>query len=530
MMTQSTRGDGYWPAVALVLLAMCPGLINSTATSMLSPSIAASLGTSPTDVSWVELLGNAGYPLGSLLCADLTQRFVNRSVFLASLTIFAVSSFACAAAPTLTVLIIARIVQGFATGLLDIVAIPPLITGFSVKRLPISTWILIMGLFGSATLGPIVGGVVEQTETWRLLFAVNGVLGLVALPLCLAVVVPKPGRNPHLRLDVPALVLAFIGIAALFYGIGNLSYHNWDDVSVYLPVAIGVVALVALIVVEALQREPLMPVRYLARPLPLAGALISWAGAVAFFGLFSILPEYLLQVRGLGAMDTGFHLWATVLGAVVGAAVCGVLFVTKWLPPLAIGALLLMAVAAWMLAGLTAFTDYGTISWIAFLLGFGGGVSVAPGMLLAGLSLPAPLLGRTIALVSLIRIALQYAVGPALTHAIGTQASIHYSNLAAQVDTASSSFQALVSQLTQQFTQAGMALSQAHTAAMQTIIELLMRHGQVLGINDIAAQVLVMTVLGAAIAGAILLVLALRNNLPTLAESFETMMAEGVDL
>jgi MFS family permease len=526
MMTQPTRNPGYWPTAALVLLALCPGLINSTALGLLSPTIAASLGTSPTDVSWVALLGNAAYPLGALLAADLTQRFPTRRLFLAGLGLFTASSLACAAAPDLSLLIAARILQGFAGGLLSIVAIPPLVLGYPARRLPISIVLLVMGLFGAATLGPIVGGVVEQTETWRWLFVLNGVLGCLAFLLARVVLAPTPAPNPGLRLDLPALLLACCGIALLFYGIGELNYHNWDAATVYGPVALGVGALVALIAVEYVQGEPLMPVRYLAHPLPISGAAISCIGAVAFYGLFSVLPAFLEAVRGLGAQDTGFHLWATVLGAVAGAVVVGVFFLTRWLPLLAAGSLFLLALAALLLTGLTTTTGDGTISLVAGLLGLGAALSIVPGLFLAALNMPsAALVGRSLALVTLLRYALQYAAGPALIHAIGTQTSIHYADLAAEVGAAPSSFAALLAQLTQRFTLQGQPAAQAHTLALQSIIADLMRQGQVLGTNDIAGLVLVSTVLGAAGVGVTLLALAGRRTLPTIADVFAAMTA-----
>jgi hypothetical protein len=294
---------------------------------------------------------------------------------------------------------------------------------------------------------------------------------------------------------------------------------------VYGPVALGVGALVALIAVEWIQREPLMPVRYLARPLPIAGAAISCLGAVAFYGLFGALPAFLEQVRGLGAQDTGFHLWATVLGAVVGAVVVGLFFLTRWLPLLAVASLCLLALAAWLLTGLTATTGDGTISLIAALLGLGAAISIVPGLFLAALSLPAALVGRGLALVTLLRCALQYAVGPALTHAIGTQTTIHYADLATEVGAAPSGFEALLAQLTQRFTSQGLTAAQAHTLALQTMIAELMRQGRVLGTNDIAGLVLMFTVLGAAVVGVILLALAGRRALPSMRETFAALTA-----
>jgi hypothetical protein len=203
----------------------------------------------------------------------------------------------------------------------------------------------------------------------------------------------------------------------------------------------------------------------------------------------------------------------------------GLFFLTRWLPLLTVVSLCLLALAAWLLTGLTVTTGDGTIALVAALLGLGAAVSITPGLFLASLTMPAPLVGRGLALVTLLRVALQYAAGPALMHAIGTQTIIHYADLATEVGTAPSGFATLLSQLTQRFTLQGLPTAQAHALALQTIIEELMRQGQVLGTNDIAGMVLVFTVLGAAVVGVILLALVRRGALPTIRETFAAIIA-----
>ena len=185
--TTPPSGGNYWLTVLLVVIAMCPGQINSAALGQLTPTIAQSLGVSPTDVTWVTLLGNAATPLGYLIAADLTQRFVARRLALVALGLLVVGSLGCALAPNLSVLLAAHIAQSFAAGLLLVTIVAPLLTGFPASRMPLSIAILVLGLFGAGTLGPLLGGLVERMETWRLLFAVNAFLSLVAIPLALAV-------------------------------------------------------------------------------------------------------------------------------------------------------------------------------------------------------------------------------------------------------------------------------------------------------------------------------------------------------
>jgi MFS family permease len=96
---QPARG-GYWPAVLLALAAMVPAQINFTALGRLSPTIAQSLGVSPTDVSWLGLLGNGAYALGYLFTADLPQRLEARRLVVGFLGLLVASSLLSAAAPT----------------------------------------------------------------------------------------------------------------------------------------------------------------------------------------------------------------------------------------------------------------------------------------------------------------------------------------------------------------------------------------------------------------------------------------------
>jgi len=198
MTTPSSRGDTYWPNVLLALLATCPGLINATALTLVSPTIAAGVGASTTAVSWVPLAGNAALAVGGPVAADLSQRVPPRRLFPACLALFAVGSLVAAIAPVLWLLIAGRLLQGFGSGLLLVIAIPLLFApGLSPARLRLSSGFVVIGLFGAATAGPVLGGLVAQAEAWRWLFAANAALGVLAIPLALRVLPRRPAPAPH---------------------------------------------------------------------------------------------------------------------------------------------------------------------------------------------------------------------------------------------------------------------------------------------------------------------------------------------
>jgi hypothetical protein len=198
-------------------------------------------------------------------------------------------------------------------------------------------------------------------------------------------------------------------------------------------------------------------------------------------------------------------LWLAAVAAVAGAGLVGVLFATRWITALGLSGLLLLDAGAWLLTRLSAPTGDGGVMLVAFVLGLGAGVSVAPGMFLASLSVPPVLTGRTLALITLLRYAVQVGVGPPVTHLIATRTSIHYADLATEAGANGSGLDLLVGALTRRYMAQGLAATQAHVQAVQTIIQELTRQGQVLAINDVAALLLLAIVLGAAVAGLILL-------------------------
>jgi EmrB/QacA subfamily drug resistance transporter len=500
MTTPSSRGDTYWPNVLLALLATCPGLINATALTLVSPTIAAGVGASTTAVSWVPLAGNAALAVGGPVAADLSQRVPPRRLFPACLALFAVGSLVVASAPVLWLLIAGRLLQGFGSGLLLVIAIPLLFApGLSPARLRLSSGFVVIGLFGAATAGPVLGGLVAQAEAWRWLFAANAALGVLAIPLALRVLPRRPAPAPHRRVDAPALLLTALGVGLTFFGVGELGWHDWDAVAVSLPVALGVLALIAVVVVEALQEDPLMPVRLLARPAPIVGAILAIVAGAAFTGTLSILPLYLARVRGLSAQDTGLLLWPAVLAAVVAAVVVGVVSGSRLRPLVALGGFVLLALGAWALTGLTATTGDGQILLLSAVLGFGAGVTIAPGIILAALSVPGPLIGRALALINLFRLVGAYLAAPPLIHAIGTHTTIHAADLAAQVQAGSPASLAVTAQITrlvQFYTAHGVPPTLARAQASATLGQALYRQALVLGISDVCGVVVILTVLG----------------------------------
>lgn len=410
----------YLTKVALVLLALCPNIVLSTAVQLLLPTLEHGLGASRLSLELAAGLSNAGYAVGAVLAAGLAQKLPPRRLLLVYELIFVVGSALAAVAPDVAVFSLGRVLEGFGTGLLLVAVLPPLVTRFPASRLPVTAAVINIGLFGAVTLGPLVGGLVAAHSSWRALFVVLAVLGALGLATGYLSVEPAPPTNPDHPLDKTALVLAGIGTALPFFGASELSGAPFLSVRVLPALVVGLGALLALVVVEYRRREPLMPVRLLSHTYPVTGVLGAMVGGAAFVALLELAQVFLTQVQRLDPRSAGLLLWPQVAGVVVAAVLFGALFRTRFVPVLATSGMVVLAVAAGLLLTLSVGSGHLVILLAAAALGFGAGATVSPGLFLAALAVPSAKLGAAFALVELLRSEAAFLVAPVLLHVATT--------------------------------------------------------------------------------------------------------------
>src|SRR3954471_8306417 len=115
----------YWSAFALVMIALCPNIIVTTAWTLVTKPIGHSVALGPTGLEITEGLSNASYAFGALVGGDLIQRFRHRPLFFGCESLFVLGCVLAAAATNWEVFAVGRVLQGLATGFLLVVAIPP---------------------------------------------------------------------------------------------------------------------------------------------------------------------------------------------------------------------------------------------------------------------------------------------------------------------------------------------------------------------------------------------------------------------
>ncbi|MFJ5027279.1 MFS transporter [Streptomyces sp. NPDC088560] len=299
----------------LVLAICCMSLLivslDNTVLNVALPSMQRELHASTSGLQWT--IDAYTLVLASLLmlAGSTADRIGRKKVFMTGLLVFTVGSVLCSLAPNLSLLIVFRMVQAVGGSMLNPVAMSIITNTFTDAReraRAIGVWGAVVGI--SMAAGPLVGGLLVQSVSWRSIFWINLPVGLVALLLTLRFV--PESRAPRARRPDPVGQLLVI---ALF---GSLTYAIIEapdsTASVVAPfVAVAVVALLALLWYEPRRDEPLIDLRFF-RSAPFSGATVIAIAAFAALGGFLFLSTlYLQNVRGLDALHAG--LWMLPMAA-----------------------------------------------------------------------------------------------------------------------------------------------------------------------------------------------------------------------
>lgn len=406
---------GKYPAsVAIALLGLCPFIVLTTAFALTSKSVVADLHTSMFMGQLSSALANAAYAFGAVSAADLVLRIPQRWLYVGCEAVFVAGSLLAAFSPDIALFTLGRVLQGVTTGILLVVALPPLLTNYSSDRLPLSALFINLGLFGMVTLGPLAGGVAGSYHSWRLLFLAIAGLGLIGLLVGLVAFQANEPPSPTVGFDFTAIPLAFGGTFLPFFAVSWLTMGGLTSIWFVLPLVVGVLLLGGLVTIQFFKEEALMPVRPISHTLPVVGIGTAMIGGAAFTVLLELMITYLLEVTARSPIVTGGLLSPLLIGVAAGAVLFKRLLPTRWLAALALSGLAAIAVGAAMLLGLSPAIAPVLVPIASVLLGFGAGAAVAPGLFMGGLSVPSTKIGPTFALVELLRSEAAFMIAPVL--------------------------------------------------------------------------------------------------------------------
>ncbi len=344
------RVNKTWVLVAAIL-GSSMSFVDATAVNVALPIVQRDLQASSDAMQWV--IESYALFLSALILAggSLGDVFGRRRCFVIGIAIFALASAGCALAPTIAVLIVARSVQGIGAALAmpeSLALISVTFTGDERGR-AIGTWSGFASIMGAA--GPLIGGFLAQTASWRWVFVINVPLALAVIAIALLRVPESRDEDAAHAIDWSGALLATLGLGALVYGLIRLELPG-VGADAYAAVAAGIVVLALFVVAQRRARHPMLPPSMFASHVFTVANVYTFALYFALGGSLYFFPYTLIDVQrytptAAGAafvpfvlLQFGFSRWSGGLMArigartplVIGAAVAGCGFIAFAVP------------------------------------------------------------------------------------------------------------------------------------------------------------------------------------------------------
>ena len=312
---------------AIILMSCCLSLLivsmDATIVNVAIPSIRNDLGASPSQLQWVVDIYTLVLASLLMLSGATGDRFGRRRIFQIGLTVFALGSLMCSLAPSIEMLIVARLMQAVGGSMLNPVAlsiISQIFVGRVERARALGIWGGVVGI--SMALGPIVGGLLIEMVGWRSVFWIN-------LPICAAAIiltaifVPESKSATMRNIDPIGQGLAVTFLFGLVFTLIEGPGMGWSNLRTVVVAVIAMVAFVAFLRYEARRRDPFIDLRFF-RSVPFASATVLAISAFAAWGAFLFMMSLYLQgERHFSAMHTGLIYLPIAIGALIFSPLSG---------------------------------------------------------------------------------------------------------------------------------------------------------------------------------------------------------------
>lgn len=385
--------------LAILSLGLAIVIIDTTIVNVTIPSIRKEFGASLSDIEWISAIYALVFAAFIVTWGKLGDLFGRKRIFIAGVVTFTVGSVLVGLAQSVPLILVGRVIQGFGGAMISPTTLSIISSTFQgrARGVAFGIWGAVAG--AAAALGPLLGGWLTTTWSWRWAFLINIPIGVVAILGALAAVQESKDRSRNAKLDWLGIVLVGVGLAGVVFALIEGTNYGWltgkkafvlgsmlwpaGGLSISLMAGlIGLVSLTAFVIYEiALGRrggDPLFDFALLRFKGFRYGLLTVAVIALGEFGIIFVLSLFLQGVRGLSAFETGLLFLPFALTTFFLAPIAGALasrFGPKWVVT---SGMLMEAIAIfWLGRIISVDTPFGAFVPVLMLYGAGVGLSIS---------------------------------------------------------------------------------------------------------------------------------------------------------
>lgn len=328
-MTGKTR----WLGLGAISLAISLIIMDGTIVSVAIPSIVNELGINSTEVQWIQEIYTLLFASLLLIWGRFADRFGSKRILIIGVVVFIVSSVACALAPTGTLLIFFRAIQGIGGAMILPTTLSLVNFNFRGKERAIAFAVWGATIGGMAAIGPLVGGWLSESASWRWAFGVNIPFGIIAL-LGIVFFSAETARNKLTGTpDILGAVLSVAGLGLFVFGLIEGRNYGWWMAEADNTVSVGALSIIpfvflaaAIILVTFVRWERRRELQGNTGILDLSlfkissfanGNVTALVVSLGEFGLILSLPLWFQNVAGLSPFEAGLGLLPLAIGSFI---------------------------------------------------------------------------------------------------------------------------------------------------------------------------------------------------------------------
>ncbi len=326
---ETRRPINPWIVAIAVMFGTFMEVLDTTVVNVSLPHIAGSLSASIDEATWVltsYLVANA---IVLPITGWLANYFGRKNLLMMSVTGFTISSFFCGFATSLPMLIVFRVIQGTAGGALQPLSQAVLLESFPAEQRGRAMGFWGLGIVVAPILGPVLGGWVTDSYSWRWVFYINIPVGIACIIMTKLFIFDPPYiRRRAGGVDYWGIGMLAVGIAALQITLDKGQQEDWFGSSwITLLLFLSLVMLTAFVIYELRIQAPVVDLRVFRNRTYSTGTFLMTVLGFVLYGSLVLLPIWLQTLLGYPSLQAGIALAPRGLGSFLMMPIVGAILI-----------------------------------------------------------------------------------------------------------------------------------------------------------------------------------------------------------
>ena len=476
-----------WIIAISVMLGTFMEVLDTTVVNVSLQHIAGSLSVTPEEATWVltsYLVANA---IVLPLTGWLANYFGRRNILLMSVGGFTIFSYLCGIAPNLPMLIVFRIFQGATGGGLQPLSQAILMEAFPPEKRAKAMAFWALGIVVAPMLGPVLGGWITDSYSWRWLFYINIPIGIAAVVMAVLFIHDPPYiKRGAGGIDYWGIGYLALGIGALQIMLDKGQEEDWFASHFILILGILCVGgLVFFLVRELTTEHPVVDLRIFKNRTYATGVFLMTVLGFVLYGSTVLLPLWLQTLMGYSALEAGMAMLPRGLGSFLFMPIVGILMGKIEARKLLAAGLIIASYSIYQLSNLNLNAGYWDIFWPQLLQGTSMGLLFVPLTTITNGLIPKEQMGNATSLFNLMR-NIGASIGIASVTTIAARhAQIHSNSLSANVSIYNPASQSMIASMKQAFMARGMDAATATKQANAGVFGMVQRQASMMAYIDV---------------------------------------------